>query len=42
VSADGTLVAGMHLHFPGFARLARRGEAYALYPEMWVHSFEQE
>ena len=42
VSADGVLVAGMHTHFPGFARLARRGEAYALYPEMWVHSFEQE
>ena len=40
VSADGTLVAGMHLHFPGFARLARRGEAYALYPEAWVHSFD--
>ena len=41
VSADGTLVAGMHLHFPGFARLARRGEAYALFPEAWVHSFDQ-
>ena len=41
VSADRTLVAGMHLHFPGFARLARRGEGYALYPEAWVHSFDQ-
>ena len=40
VSADRSLVAGMHLHFPGFARLARRGEAYALYPEAWVHAFE--
>ena len=28
----------MHLHFPGFARLARRGDAYALYPEAWVHA----
>src|SRR5581483_1291483 len=27
VSADGMLVAGMHTHFPGFGRLARRGEA---------------
>src|SRR5579871_1424177 len=41
VSADGVLIAGMHLHFPAFARLARRGDAYALYPEQWVHSFEQ-
>jgi glyoxylase-like metal-dependent hydrolase (beta-lactamase superfamily II) len=38
VSADGTLIAGMHLHFPAFARLSRRGEAYALYPEAWVHA----
>ena len=41
VSADRILVAGMHTHFPGFGRLARRGDAYALYPEAWVHSFEQ-
>jgi len=41
VSADRVLVAGMHTHFPGFARLARRGEGYALYPEAWVHSFDQ-
>jgi hypothetical protein len=27
----------MHLHFPAFSRLARRGDAYALYPEAWVH-----
>jgi glyoxylase-like metal-dependent hydrolase (beta-lactamase superfamily II) len=41
VSTDGTLVAGMHLHFPGFARLTRRGEGYQLYPEAWVHNFDQ-
>jgi len=29
VSADGILIAGMHLHFPAFSRLARRGNAYA-------------
>jgi glyoxylase-like metal-dependent hydrolase (beta-lactamase superfamily II) len=40
VSADGVLIAGMHLHFPAFARLARRGEAYALYPEAWVHALD--
>ena len=38
VSADGVLIAGMHLHFPAFSRLARRGNAYALYPEAWVHA----
>jgi len=38
VSADGILIAGMHLHFPAFSRLARRGEAYTLFPEAWVHS----
>ena len=33
VSADGILIAGMHLHFPALSRLARRGDAYGLYPE---------
>jgi glyoxylase-like metal-dependent hydrolase (beta-lactamase superfamily II) len=40
VSADNVLVAGMHLHFPALARLARRGEGYALYPEAWVHALD--
>jgi glyoxylase-like metal-dependent hydrolase (beta-lactamase superfamily II) len=38
VSTDGILIAGMHLHFPAFSRLARRSNAYALYPEAWVHA----
>src|SRR5437660_39118 len=38
VCADGVLIAGMHLHFPAFSHLARRGEAYVLYPEAWVHT----
>jgi len=38
VATDGILIAGMHLHFPAFSRLARRGGAYALYPEAWVHA----
>ena len=38
VATDGVLIAGMHLHFPAFSRLARRGDAYALYPEAWVHA----
>src|ERR1700743_2416639 len=41
VSADGVLIAGMHLHFPAFARLAKHGDGYQLYPEAWVHSFDQ-
>ena len=40
VAADGILIAGMHLHFPAFSRLARRGDAYALYPEAWIHSLD--
>ncbi|WFU20068.1 MBL fold metallo-hydrolase [Bradyrhizobium sp. CB3481] len=39
VATDGILIAGMHLHFPAFSHLARRGSAaYALYPEAWVHA----
>ena len=33
VAAAGTLVAGMHLHFPGFVRVARDGEGYRLTPD---------
>jgi glyoxylase-like metal-dependent hydrolase (beta-lactamase superfamily II) len=40
VSADRILVAGMHLHFPAFARLARRGDAYALHNEAWIHAMD--
>jgi glyoxylase-like metal-dependent hydrolase (beta-lactamase superfamily II) len=40
VSADGVLIAGMHLHFPAFSRLARRGDGYALYSEAWVHALD--
>jgi glyoxylase-like metal-dependent hydrolase (beta-lactamase superfamily II) len=40
VAADGILIAGMHVHFPSFSRLARKGNAYELVPEPWVHEFE--
>jgi glyoxylase-like metal-dependent hydrolase (beta-lactamase superfamily II) len=40
VATDGVLVAGMHMHFPSFARLRRKGNAYELLPEAWVHEFE--
>ena len=34
-ATDRLLVTGMHLHFPGFAHLARRGAAYQLIPAAW-------
>src|SRR6201996_6291208 len=40
VAADGVLIAGMHVHFPSFSRLRRKGDAYELLPEPWVHEFE--
>jgi len=40
VASDGVLIAGMHLHFPAFAHLARRGEAYELIPEAWRHTLD--
>lgn len=39
VASDGLLVAGMHLHFPGFSHLVREGSAYQLVPEPWVQAF---
>lgn len=36
VAADRLAIAGMHLHFPGFAHVARRGDAYELIPETWL------
>jgi glyoxylase-like metal-dependent hydrolase (beta-lactamase superfamily II) len=35
VATDRLLVTGMHLHFPGFSHLARRGSGYQLIPEAW-------
>lgn len=29
------LVTGMHMSFPGFSRIARAGDAYAVFPEVW-------
>ncbi len=34
VSED-LLVTGMHMSFPGFARIARAGDAYVVQPEVW-------
>ena len=37
-ASDRLLVTGMHLHFPGFAHLERRGSGYGLVPEAWQHA----
>ena len=34
-ATDRLLVTGMHLHFPGFAHLRRRGTGYELVPAAW-------
>ena len=38
VATDRLLFAGMHVHFPGFAHLARHGDGYALIPEPWMQT----
>ena len=38
-ASEKLLIAGMHLHFPAFSRLAKRGDGYVLVPEAWVHGF---
>ena len=35
VATDKLRVTGMHLHFPGFAHLVRRGQGYHLIPDAW-------
>ncbi|HJS87703.1 MAG TPA: MBL fold metallo-hydrolase [Acetobacteraceae bacterium] len=39
VATDRLLIAGMHVHFPGFAHVVRHGDGYALLPEPWVQAF---
>jgi glyoxylase-like metal-dependent hydrolase (beta-lactamase superfamily II) len=40
VATDGVLIAGMHVSFPSFSRLRRKGNAYELIAEPWVLEFE--
>lgn len=37
-ASERLLVTGMHLHFPGFAHVARDGGSYRLVPEAWQQS----
>ena len=39
VTNDRQLIAGMHVHFPGFAHLARSGDGYIMLPEPWDQGF---
>jgi glyoxylase-like metal-dependent hydrolase (beta-lactamase superfamily II) len=38
VATDRMLVAGMHLHFPGFGHMVKRAEGFALLPEAWRYT----
>jgi glyoxylase-like metal-dependent hydrolase (beta-lactamase superfamily II) len=38
VACDRLLVAGMHLHYPGFYHVARHGDGYFLHAEAWQHA----
>jgi glyoxylase-like metal-dependent hydrolase (beta-lactamase superfamily II) len=40
VATDRQLIAGMHVHFPGFAHVARHQDGYVLVPEAWDQAFE--
>lgn len=37
VASDQLLVAGMHMHFPGFLHIVRDGDGYAGVPENWQY-----
>ena len=39
VVTDRQLIAGMHVHFPGFAHLVKSGDGYLMLPEPWDQAF---
>jgi glyoxylase-like metal-dependent hydrolase (beta-lactamase superfamily II) len=39
VTTDRQLIAGMHVHFPGFANLVKEGDRYLMLPEAWDQAF---
>lgn len=39
VATDKQLIAGMHVHFPGFAHLVKSGDGYLMLPEPWDQGF---
>lgn len=40
VAREDLLIAGMHMPFPGFNRLTRRGKDYVLQPQTWQYNAE--
>jgi glyoxylase-like metal-dependent hydrolase (beta-lactamase superfamily II) len=41
VASERLLVAGMHLHVPGFAHLVRGGDGFRLVPEAWATALDR-
>ena len=39
VATDRQLIAGMHVHFPGFAHVVKQGDGYLMLPEPWDQAF---
>ena len=39
VATNQQLIAGMHVHFPGFAYLVKQGDGYLMLPEPWDQGF---
>jgi glyoxylase-like metal-dependent hydrolase (beta-lactamase superfamily II) len=39
VATDRQLIAGMHVHFPGFAYLTKQRDQYLMLPEPWDQAF---
>jgi glyoxylase-like metal-dependent hydrolase (beta-lactamase superfamily II) len=39
VTHDRQLIAGMHVHFPGFAHMVKVGDGYQMLPEPWDQGF---
>ncbi len=39
VTTDRQLIAGMHVHFPGFAHMVKQGDGYLMLPEPWDQAF---
>ena len=39
VATDRQLVAGMHMHYPGFAHVVRQADSYLMLPEPWDQAF---
>ena len=39
VATDRQLIAGMHVHFPGFAHVVKHGDSYAMLLEPWDQAF---